>query len=98
MVSILIYVRDRTGYQETKKSTRRLKTMLVCKNAKRLAGKPQGEERGLTRNRIEASSPVVRLCGKEAGEEGGEINLSARKLVVAASLVKNGQDAGGACG
>lgn len=35
---------------------------------------------------------------KGNGRQGGEINLSAGKLVVAASLVKNGQDAGGACG
>lgn len=40
----------------------------------------------------------VRGEKKRNGRQGGEINLSAGKLVVAASLVKNGQDAGGACG
>lgn len=38
------------------------------------------------------------MCGQVEGEEGGRINLFARKLGVAASLVKNGEDADGACG
>jgi hypothetical protein len=38
------------------------------------------------------------MCGQVEGEEGSRINLFARKLGVAASLVKNGEDAGGACG
>lgn len=52
----------------------------------------------LSRSRTEAPNSRVKMIGKVAREEGGEINLSARKLVVAASLVKNGKDAGGACG
>lgn len=55
-------------------------------------------EKGTKRNGTSKANGEVRMGGRVEGEEGSRINLFARKLGVAASLVKNGEGAGGACG
>lgn len=62
-----------------------------------LTRRKEGYEENKKNGTSEANGEV-RMCGQVEGEGGSRINLFARKLGVAASLVKNGEDAGGACG
>jgi hypothetical protein len=97
MVSIVVYMRATELVTMGTRDRANARGRQENYGTENLTTRQEGREEN-KKNGTPKANGEVRMCGQVEGEEGSRINLFARKLGVAASLVKNGEDAGGVCG